>query len=299
MRCVLKNKIVSDKGTFEFYKELLNMKLTKNEFKILTMVLALKNDERIYSGKLANMCEFLNIGKSSKNNKNIKETINDLSEKGLLIYYVNGYTWTLIFKDSALENKEILQLDKAWLDTVRLFRTDKNNSIDWSNLLKVFIFLFSNNNKIFTIEEISKEINLSKDIIKKALAAIREINAAGGFGGGFTVECEYYNNHTSSEKPQSFYLYKYEDINKEIVYIGQTISLTQRIQQHTQDKLQNFSDIIYYVECGSKEEMDFLEKVLINYYKPKFNIIHKDRIDLTTKLININLNWQFYTKITD
>ena len=45
--------------------------------------------------------------------------------------------------------------------------------------------------------------------------------------------------------------------------------------------------------------MDFLEKVLINYYKPKFNIIHKDRNDLTTKLININLNWQFYTKITD
>ena len=297
MRCVLKNKNISDKGTFEFYKELLNMKLTKNEFKILTMVLALKNDERIYSGKLANMCEFLNIGKSSKNNKNIKETINDLSEKGLLIYYVNGYTWTLIFKDSALENKEILQLDKAWLDTVRLFRTDKNNSIDWSNLLKVFIFLFSNNNKIFTIEEISKEINLSKDIIKKALAAIREINAAGGFGGGFTVECEYYNNHTFPEKPQSFYLYKYEDINKEIVYIGQTISLTQRIQQHTQDKLQNFSGIIYYVECGSKEEMGFLEKVLINYYKPKFNIIHKERKDLKVNLINPDLNWQFYKEV--
>ena len=29
-------KIVSDKGTFEFYKGLLNMELTKNEFKILT-----------------------------------------------------------------------------------------------------------------------------------------------------------------------------------------------------------------------------------------------------------------------
>lgn len=299
MRYVLKNKNISDKGTFEFYKGLLNMELNKYEFKILTMVLALKNDERIYSGKLANMCEFLNIGKTSKNNKNIKETINDLSEKGLLVYYVNGHTWTLIFKDSALENKEILQLDKAWLDTVRLFRTDENNSVDWSNLLKVFIFLFSNNNKVFTIEEISKETNLSKNIIKKALAAIKEINDNGGFGCGFTIERKYYNNYTFSEKPQGFYLYKYEDINKEIVYIGQTISLTQRIQQHTQDKLQNFSGIIYYVECGSKEEMDFLEKVLINYYKPKFNIIHKDRNDLTTKLININLDWQFYTKIID
>lgn len=89
---VTNRKIVSDKGTFEFYKGLLNMELNKYEFKILTMVLALKNDERIYSGKLANMCEFLNIGKNSNNNKNIKETINDLSEKGLLVYYVNGYT---------------------------------------------------------------------------------------------------------------------------------------------------------------------------------------------------------------
>lgn len=67
------HKNVSDKGTFEFYKELLNMELNKYEFKILTMVLALKNDERIYSGKLANMCEFLNIGKSSKNNKTLKK----------------------------------------------------------------------------------------------------------------------------------------------------------------------------------------------------------------------------------
>lgn len=296
MRCILKNKNFSNKGTFEFYKELLNMELNKYEFKILTMVLALKNDNKIYSGTLKDMCEFLGVSRNS--NKIIKDTIEEMSKKDLLIYVVKGYTWTLIFNDKSLKDKTILDMDLAWLDTIKKYRADKNSSVDWSNLLKVFIYLIDNNNNVINTGKIQASTNLSASIVKKALAVINDINKQGGFGCGFTVEREYYNNHTFSEKPQSFYLYKYEDINKEIVYIGQTISLTQRIQQHTQDKLQNFSGIIYYVECGSKEEMDFLEKVLINYYKPKFNIIHKDRNDLTTKLININLNWQFYTKIT-
>ena len=297
MRCVLKNKNISDRGTFEFYKGLLNMELNKHEFKILTMVLALKNDNKIYSGTLKDMCEFLGVSRNS--NKIIKDTIEEMSKKDLLIYAVKGYTWTLIFNDKSLKDKTILDMDLAWLDTIKKYRADKNSSVDWSNLLKVFIYLIDNNNNVIDTEKIQASTNLSASIVKKALAAINDINKQGGFGCGFTVERKYYNNHTFSEKPQGFYLYKYEDINKEIVYIGQTISLTQRIQQHTQDKLQNFSGIIYYVECGSKEEMDFLEKVLINYYKPKFNIIHKDRNDLTTKLININLDWQFYTKITD
>lgn len=298
MRYVLKNKNISDKGTFEFYKGLLNMELNKYEFKILTMVLALKNDNKIYSGTLKDMCEFLGVSRSS--NKIIKDAIEEMSKKDLLIYVVKGYTWTLIFNDKSLKDKTILDMDLAWLDTIKKYRADKKGyEVDWSNLLKVFIYLIDNNNNIIDTGKIQTSTNLSASIVKKALAAINDINEQGGFGCGFTIEREYYNNHTFSEKPQGFYLYKYEDINKEIVYIGQTISLTQRIQQHTQDKLQNFSGIIYYVECGSKEEMDFLEKVLINYYKPKFNIIHKDRNDLTTKLININLNWQFYTKITD
>ena len=299
MRCVLKNKNISNKGTFEFYKGLLNMELNKYEFKILTMVLALKNDNKIYSGTLKDICEFLSLGYNSTNKKNIKNALDDLVTKGMLRYDAEKTIYTIRL-DLDCNDKNIVQLDKVWLDTIKKYRADKKGyEVDWSNLLKVFIYLIDNNNNVIDTGKIQASTNLSASIVKKALAAINDINEQGGFGCGFTVEREYYNNHTFSEKPQGFYLYKYEDINKEIVYIGQTISLTQRIQQHTQDKLQDFSGIVYYVECGSKEEMDFLEKVLINYYKPKFNIIHKYRNDLTTKLININLNWQFYTKITD
>ena len=134
-----------------------------------------------------------------------------------------------------------------------------------------------------------------KKIISADLSEIRTKNFKKESVKQYNKEGE--NKKTTPKLTKGFYLYKYETLDKEIVYIGQTIFLSQRIRQHTQDKLQNFSDIIYYVECGSKEEMDFLEKVLINYYKPKFNIIHKERKDLMVNLINPDLNWQFYKEV--
>ena len=179
-------KIVSDIGTFEFYKGLLNMELNKYEFKILTMVLALKNDNKIYSGTLKDMCEFLGVSRNS--NKIIKDTIEEMSEKDLLIYVVKGYTWTLIFNDKSLKDKTILDMDLAWLDTIKKYRADKNSSVDWSNLLKVFIYLIDNNNNVIDTGKIQASTNLSASIVKKALAAINDINKQGGFGCGFTVE---------------------------------------------------------------------------------------------------------------
>ena len=180
-------KIVSDRGTFEFYKGLLNMELDKYEFKILTMVLALKNDNKIYSGTLKDMCEFLGVSRSS--NKIIKDAIEEMSKKDLLIYVVKGYTWTLIFNDKSLKDKTILDMDLAWLDTIKKYRADKKGyEVDWSNLLKVFIYLIDNNNNVIDTGKIQASTNLSASIVKKALAAINDINKQGGFGCGFTVE---------------------------------------------------------------------------------------------------------------
>lgn len=96
----------------------------------------------------------------------------------------------------------------------------------------------------------------------------------------------------------NFYLYKYVS-NDNIIYIGQTNSLKRRVQQHTQDKLYNFKGKIYYTNCGSKKELDLLEAILINKYKPEFNIMHKNREDLNYDLIkdNLNLDWILYKTI--
>lgn len=113
----------------------------------------------------------------------------------------------------------------------------------------------------------------------------------------------FYENPNSLEEVSNisndnFYLYKYVS-NDNIVYIGQTISLKRRVQQHTQDKLYNFKGEIYYTTCGSKKELDLLEAILINKYKPEFNIAHKNREDLNYDLIkdNLNLDWILYKTI--
>ena len=185
---VKNRKIVSDKGTFEFYKGLLNMELNKYEFKILTMVLALKNDNKIYSGTLKDMCEFLSLGYNSTNKKNIKNALDDLVTKGMLRYDAEKTIYTIRL-DLDCNDKNIVQLDKVWLDTIKKYRADKKGyEVDWSNLLKVFIYLIDNNNNVIDTGKIQASTNLSASIVKKALAAINDINEQGGFGCGFTVE---------------------------------------------------------------------------------------------------------------
>ncbi len=75
-----------------------------------------------------------------------------------------------------------------------------------------------------------------------------------------------------------FYIYKYVE-NNEIVYIGQTISLYRRINEHKQnsDKLYNFQGEIYYFECNNKTEMDSYEYFLINKYHPKYNTQYNNK----------------------
>ena len=79
-----------------------------------------------------------------------------------------------------------------------------------------------------------------------------------------------------------YYLYKYVDIDNNIVYIGKSTNLYNRIQQHKSDKLKNFQGNIYYIYLQNKTEMDFLEYVLINKYHPKNNIQYKNPLIQTT-----------------
>lgn len=161
------------------------MDFTKYEFKLLTRVLALKNDNKAYTGTFRDMCEFLCISYSSPSRKKIREALEDLMLKGILRYNCEKTIFTITF-DLDCKEENVIKLDREWLNTVRQFRAETNKtSVDWSNLLKVFIFLFSNTDKVFTTKELSEETNLSKDIIARALAAIKTISAAGGFGGGY------------------------------------------------------------------------------------------------------------------
>lgn len=199
---VKERRIISDKGIIEFPKIFLYPKLdlpkeffevkilemSKNEFKLVTMVLALRNDNKLYSGTIKDMCEFLGIGSDSRNKRNILNALNNLTSQGILRYDVERNLYTIRL-DLKCTEKEIIQLDKEWLKTIKMYKASTTNtSVDWSNLLKVFLCLIDNNNKVINSAAIANKIDLSCSIVNKALAAIKEINENGGFGCGFTVD---------------------------------------------------------------------------------------------------------------
>ena len=60
----------------------------------------------------------------------------------------------------------------------------------------------------------------------------------------------------------SNYIYKMFDKNNEIIYIGKTINIDQRLRQHMTDKDKKwFKTVskIYYAECLNKTDMDIYE----------------------------------------
>ena len=90
-------------------------------------------------------------------------------------------------------------------------------------------------------------------------------------------------------------IYKYVYQN-EIVYIGKSNLLDDRIKQHNEEIRFFGLDEIYYFICDSKNMMDVNEAYYINLYHPKLNrqnvVINKQYIDL----INEDPVWQSYLK---
>lgn len=78
----------------------------------------------------------------------------------------------------------------------------------------------------------------------------------------------------------SFFIYKYTQ-DENIVYIGKTKNLTQRIKQHEQeDKFKNGEFSIYYFLCKNETEMNAYEYFLINKYLPALNVSCKNSISI-------------------
>jgi len=72
----------------------------------------------------------------------------------------------------------------------------------------------------------------------------------------------------------SNYIYKMFDKNNEIIYIGKTINIDQRLRQHMTDKDKKwFKTVskIYYAECLNKTDMDIYEIYYINKLVPLHN----------------------------
>jgi hypothetical protein len=70
-----------------------------------------------------------------------------------------------------------------------------------------------------------------------------------------------------------YYVYKFHNQYNDLLYIGKTNNLTQRIQSHKNNKKWwNEVDKIEYTECKNKTDMDLYEIYYINKLNPRYNI---------------------------
>jgi hypothetical protein len=97
------------------------------------------------------------------------------------------------------------------------------------------------------------------------------------------LENEYIIDHRRLKKISSkrkkiigvyFLFYK-----KELVYIGQSVDIEKRIQEHTQNKV--FDEYSYKRVC--ERDLNKVEKACIEYYNPKLNIVFNKKIHLNIK----------------
>lgn len=95
-----------------------------------------------------------------------------------------------------------------------------------------------------------------------------------------------------------YYIYRFLDNNQNVLYIGKSVNVYKRINQHfggeghlPEECYMNCSSI-EIIEYENPLEMDIGEIFFINKYKPKYNTISK--YDANYKLdITINEDWKF------
>lgn len=73
------------------------------------------------------------------------------------------------------------------------------------------------------------------------------------------------------------YIYRFKNENQEVIYIGKTIDLENRIKKHKHldDKCYEEVETVEYITLNTIDDMDIAERYLIAKYKPKYNKIYK------------------------
>lgn len=146
----------------------------KYEFKILTLIAVLADNNLAYRGTLKDMCEFFGVKSGdSTNNKNIKAAIDKLEADGLLKQIKDGRTFTLTLSKKGEQRKRVIRIQKEWVEIAKNYKSEEN-SIAWINLLKVWLYLIDNKKEILTTKGIAKELGLSESIVKRAKQALQK-----------------------------------------------------------------------------------------------------------------------------
>ena len=152
------------------------------QIKVLLLTSVLADNNLAFRGTLKTMCEWLGIKSSGNNNKKIKQCLQNLSNNGYIFYKVEGRTHHVSISNKGMKNKQIYKVRKKWIEVFKKYckeNKDKDFSIDWIKVLRVFIYIYYSKDEIVTVQKIAQITNTSDQTVNNALKAILACNLKG------------------------------------------------------------------------------------------------------------------------
>lgn len=152
------------------------------QIKILLLTSVLADNNLAFRGTLKTMCEWLGIKSCTNNNKKIKQCLQNLSNNGYIFYKVEGRTHHVSISNKGLKNKQIYKVRKKWIEVFKKYckeDKDKDFSIDWIKVLRVFIYIYYSHDEIVTVQKIAQITNTSDQTVTNALKAIQACDLKG------------------------------------------------------------------------------------------------------------------------
>ena len=160
----------SENEELEFLEDWLP--LEKCNFRILTMISVLADNNRAYRGTLKELCAELGIGNSSTNIQGIKRCIAFLEENNYIKVVQDNTRYTLTLTFSAEKDKNIIKIKKEWYKLIRKCECQAS----WENILKVFLLIYPlSHSKPIKYKEIGDKLGVSAPTVSKCVSALQNI----------------------------------------------------------------------------------------------------------------------------
>lgn len=160
----------------------------KWELKILILTSMLADNNLAFRGTLKTMRDWFGI--KSGNNSAIKRAIDSLVEKEYIFCNVEGRTYHISIRDKGLKDKEVKKIRKCWINNIKNYN---NSNVSWITRLKVFIYLYSKGSIYTTQEELSNQLCISVETLRKTINDIQDCELD-GISLDFSVEKDSFVN---------------------------------------------------------------------------------------------------------
>ena len=136
------------------------------EFKLLTLITVLAENHLAYRGTLSDMCRFIGLAaNNSRTNARIKEAIGSLCAKGFIRTIQDGRIWTLTLDRKASNRSKVIRIRQDWVLAAKAIQ---GKGVDWTIVLRVWLYLIDNKREIIRSSEIAYALGVSVDMISAA-----------------------------------------------------------------------------------------------------------------------------------